>query len=130
MRGQRLLHLHRLEHHDRLSGLHCLTLRRDDLDDRALHRADQRVAVGSRTLPPPRLPAPAPRTTRPPSSRPRPRPTWSARSTTSPSQPSRHNNLKPLAVDLNQDALTVAAASRAARGLRPRFTLSLERRNV
>src|SRR5579872_979902 len=43
--GQRLLHLHRLEHHDRVAGRDLLTLLGDDLHDRALHRADQAVAA-------------------------------------------------------------------------------------
>src|SRR5712692_2833132 len=43
VRGQRLLHLHRLKYHDRLPSRHVLALGSDDLDDRALHRADQRV---------------------------------------------------------------------------------------
>src|SRR5712691_2194492 len=45
VRGERLLHLHRLEHDHRLACRDALALGRDDLDDRALHRADQRVAA-------------------------------------------------------------------------------------
>src|SRR5215472_13160634 len=45
VRRQRLLHLHRLEHHDRVAGRYPLALLGDDLHDRALHRADQGVAV-------------------------------------------------------------------------------------
>src|SRR6202046_1678985 len=48
VRGQRLLHLHRLEHHDRVAGRELLALLGDDLHDRPLHRADQVIAVRGR----------------------------------------------------------------------------------
>src|SRR5260370_964369 len=48
MGGQRLLHLHRLEHHDNVTGRHVLPLAHGDLDDRALHPADQRLTAPSR----------------------------------------------------------------------------------
>src|SRR6266567_1470492 len=47
VRGQRLLHLHRLEHHDGLALVHALTFGGNDLDDGALHRAGEHAAVGS-----------------------------------------------------------------------------------
>src|SRR5712691_71417 len=58
VRRQRLLHLHGLEHHDGLAGTDMLAFRGDDLYDRALHRADERVAVG-RAAPGPAAPRPA-----------------------------------------------------------------------
>ena len=35
--GQRLLHLHCLEHHNKIASLHRITVGDGDLDDRALH---------------------------------------------------------------------------------------------
>src|SRR5215469_304149 len=52
VRGQRLLHLHRFQYHDRVARLHDAALGRDDLHDRALHRGDQGVAAPARAAAP------------------------------------------------------------------------------
>src|SRR6266516_2630457 len=60
VRGQRLLHLHGLEHDDGVTRGHPLALLSDDLHDGALHRADQRgipAARGPPAAPPRRSPS-------------------------------------------------------------------------
>ena len=47
MRGERLLHLHRLEDDDEIAGVDLLTLAHLDLDDRALHRCGDGIAGGA-----------------------------------------------------------------------------------
>ncbi len=51
VRGQRLLHLHRLQDHDHVARRHALPVRDGDLDDRALHRADHAVTAAARGSP-------------------------------------------------------------------------------
>src|SRR5579859_543950 len=95
--GQRLLHLHRFEHDDRVPGLDLLAFLNRDLGDGALHRADQVIAAGRGRL----LALPGP-----PGGWPRAPGLGSLRATAR-HQPGGQHDFQPLAADLHRDPLAL-----------------------